>query len=75
MMTSAAATAPLADGPADAVATGVPGLKLKIVKSAHAKCGRCWHLRADVGSHAAHPELCSRCVSNIEGDGEVRKHA
>ncbi|WP_333982652.1 isoleucine--tRNA ligase [Ectopseudomonas khazarica] len=75
LITSAATTAPLTDAPADAVSTEVPGLKLKIVKSAHAKCGRCWHLRADVGSHAAHPELCSRCVSNIEGDGEVRKHA
>ncbi|WP_175253026.1 isoleucine--tRNA ligase [Pseudomonas sp. BMW13] len=75
LITSAATTAPLADAPADAVSTEVPGLKLRIVKSAHAKCGRCWHLRADVGSHAAHPELCSRCVSNIEGDGEVRKHA
>ncbi|WFC61303.1 isoleucine--tRNA ligase [Pseudomonas sp. REST10] len=75
LITSAVTTAPLADAPADAVSTEVPGLKLKIVKSAHAKCGRCWHLRADVGSHAAHPELCSRCVSNIEGDGEVRKHA
>ena len=74
LITSAATVAPLADAPADAVDTEVPGLKLKIVKSAHAKCGRCWHFRADVGSNAAHPELCERCVSNIEGDGEVRKH-
>ena len=74
LITSAASVAPLADAPADAVATEVPGLKLKIVKSAHAKCGRCWHFRADVGSHAAHPELCGRCVSNIDGEGEVRKH-
>ncbi|MGE8501057.1 isoleucine--tRNA ligase [Pseudomonas berkeleyensis] len=75
LITSAAQTAPLADAPADAVVTEVEGLKLKILKSAHAKCGRCWHFRADVGSHAAHPELCERCVSNIEGVGEVRKHA
>jgi isoleucyl-tRNA synthetase len=74
LITSAASVAPLAEAPADAVATEVPGLKLKIVKSAHAKCGRCWHFRADVGSHTAHPELCQRCVSNIEGAGEVRKH-
>ncbi|MDG1582096.1 isoleucine--tRNA ligase [Pseudomonas sp. GOM6] len=74
LITSAATVAPLADAPADAVATEVPGLKLKIVKSAHAKCGRCWNFVADVGSHANHPELCGRCVSNIEGDGEVRKH-
>ncbi|MEN0106178.1 MAG: isoleucine--tRNA ligase, partial [Pseudomonas sp.] len=75
LITSAAGTAPLSEAPADAVVTEVGGLKLKIVKSVHAKCGRCWHLRADVGSHAAHPELCVRCVSNIEGAGEVRKHA
>ncbi|HSC84992.1 MAG TPA: isoleucine--tRNA ligase [Pseudomonas sp.] len=75
LITSAATVAPLSEAPADAVVTEVAGLKLKIVKSTHAKCGRCWHFRADVGSHAAHPELCERCVSNIEGAGEVRKHA
>ncbi len=37
-----------------------------------AKCVRCWHYRADVGQHAAHPELCGRCVSNIDGAGEDR---
>jgi isoleucyl-tRNA synthetase len=75
LITSTAAVAPLVDAPADAVVSEVAGLKLKIVKSAHAKCGRCWHFRADVGSNAAHPELCERCVDNIEGAGEVRKHA
>ncbi len=30
------------------------------------KCGRCWHLRPDVGSHAAHPTLCGRCVENLQ---------
>ena len=38
-----------------------------------AKCVRCWHHRADIGATAAHPELCGRCVSNIEGPGEDRK--
>ena len=37
-----------------------------------AKCVRCWHHRADVGSNADHPELCGRCVSNVTGAGEVR---
>jgi isoleucyl-tRNA synthetase len=37
------------------------------------KCVRCWHHRADVGTHAAHPELCGRCVSNVEGPGEDRR--
>ncbi|MBA3930673.1 MAG: isoleucine--tRNA ligase [Xanthomonas sp.] len=36
------------------------------------KCVRCWHYRADVGQHAAHPELCGRCVDNIDGAGENR---
>ena len=38
-----------------------------------AKCVRCWHYRADVGAHAEHPELCGRCVSNIDGAGETRE--
>ncbi|HRO27835.1 MAG TPA: class I tRNA ligase family protein, partial [Luteimonas sp.] len=37
------------------------------------KCVRCWHHRDDVGSHAAHPQLCGRCVSNVEGPGEDRR--
>ncbi len=36
------------------------------------KCVRCWHHREDVGSHAAHPQLCGRCVSNVDGQGETR---
>lgn len=39
------------------------------------KCDRCWHYRADVGSDAAHPTICGRCVSNLFGKGEVRKYA
>ena len=41
--------------------------------SAAAKCVRCWHRRDDVGSHAEHPELCGRCIGNIEGPGEDRR--
>jgi len=37
------------------------------------KCVRCWHYRADIGSVAAHPELCGRCASNVDGAGENRK--
>jgi isoleucyl-tRNA synthetase len=36
------------------------------------KCVRCWHHRGDVGTHAAHPQLCGRCVSNVDGAGEDR---
>jgi len=54
----------------------VPGLSNIVVSaSAHSKCARCWHHRADVGAHAAHPELCGRCVENVVGEGEVRRYA
>ena len=53
------------------------GDKMKIVinKSSNKKCVRCWHLREDVGNHNNHPELCARCVENVDGSGEVRKYA
>jgi isoleucyl-tRNA synthetase len=43
--------------------------------SAHQKCERCWHFRADVGIHAEHPTLCGRCHDNLFGAGETRDHA
>ena len=49
------------------------GASVSAVISAKSKCIRCWHHRADVGSHADHPEICGRCVSNVEGPGEERK--
>lgn len=56
-----------------------PGCKelypIKVMKSEHEKCVRCWHKREDVGKHEAHPELCGRCVDNIDGSGEVRHFA
>jgi len=51
------------------------GVVIAVRPSAHAKCGRCWHFRADVGAAADHPELCGRCVSNLYGDGEPRRYA
>ncbi|MEO8411406.1 MAG: class I tRNA ligase family protein, partial [Propionivibrio sp.] len=46
--------------------------KLACVALSHAKCERCWHVREDVGSDSAHPEICGRCVSNLFGEGEIR---
>ncbi|NNE63963.1 MAG: isoleucine--tRNA ligase, partial [Gammaproteobacteria bacterium] len=43
--------------------------------SEHAKCVRCWHHRAEVGQNDSHPELCGRCIENIDGDGETRLYA
>lgn len=59
---------------AAAVAQG-DALAVEAVPSAHVKCERCWHYRADVGSNAAHPTLCGRCVVNLDGSGESRFHA
>ena len=75
LITSQASLAPLEAADADCVQSEIPGLKLKILKSAQPKCARCWHFRADVGSHPDHPDICGRCVDNIQGPGEVRKHA
>jgi isoleucyl-tRNA synthetase len=50
-------------------------LAVQVTPSADAKCDRCWHWRADVGSDPAHPEICGRCVSNLFGAGEARVHA
>ena len=49
--------------------------KVLVKPSQHKKCDRCWHYRADVGSHAEHPSICGRCVSNLFGAGEARKYA
>ena len=49
---------------------------IEVKKSEHQKCIRCWHHRADVGSNTEHPEICSRCFSNLpDGPGEQRCYA
>ncbi|MBL4584642.1 MAG: isoleucine--tRNA ligase [Pseudomonadales bacterium] len=55
--------------------TQIDGFKIEVLASKDTKCERCWHHIEDVGSHAEHPQICSRCVSNIEGDGETRLFA
>jgi len=76
MITSSAALKPLETAQADTV-TLRNGSKIMIQASPceHEKCVRCWHHREDVGSHDAHPELCGRCIENIDGNGEQRRYA
>jgi len=50
-------------------------LWVAVTASVHDKCERCWHHCENVGSNKNHPSICSRCVENIEGDGEVRQFA
>jgi len=48
---------------------------IDVSASLHDKCERCWHYREDIGADKQHPTLCGRCVSNLFGDGEMRKYA
>ncbi len=61
--------------PADLTQEAEKGLWIRVTPSAHVKCVRCWHHRADVGANSEHPEICLRCVENVAGKGEVRRYA
>ena len=74
-ITATATLKPLGEAPMGLPDSQADGLKVAISASPHNKCARCWHHREDVGSHAEHPEICGRCIENIEGEGEVRQHA
>jgi len=74
LITSAATVKPLAAAQ-NAVATDIEGLSVSVMKTANAKCARCWHHTADIGSNGEHPELCGRCVENVYGTGEQRRYA
>ncbi|MGL5472515.1 MAG: isoleucine--tRNA ligase [Shewanella sp.] len=75
LLTSEAKVLPLVDATSDAVETELASLKLVVNATTAEKCERCWHHREEVGTIEAHPTLCHRCVTNIEGDGEVRLFA
>ena len=75
LLTSKAKVQPLSAKTDDAQATEVDGLFVDVTVSEAEKCDRCWHHVADVGTIAGHEKICGRCVTNIEGDGEVRKFA
>ncbi|HQQ63293.1 MAG TPA: isoleucine--tRNA ligase [Pseudomonadales bacterium] len=55
--------------------TDVEGLRVEVMVAEEGKCVRCWHYRDDVGHHAEDPELCGRCVENVNGSGEKRQFA
>jgi isoleucyl-tRNA synthetase len=63
-----------AERPADAVEMEGGGTWILARPSEHAKCIRCWHYRPEVGSFADDPELCGRCVENVNGKGETRRY-
>ncbi len=77
LITSGARVHALTDKPDHAVDGELESCEVWTVVgvSPHEKCVRCWHHREDVGSHPAHPELCGRCVDNIDEGGEIRHYA
>ena len=77
LITSEARVGKLADAPAEAerVTLEEGEIALQVTPTEHEKCVRCWHYREEVGSNPDHPELCGRCVENVDGAGEVRRVA
>ena len=61
--------------PADTISATRGGVWIAVKETSAAKCVRCWHHRPEVGSHAEHPELCGRCVTNLAEPGETRVFA
>jgi isoleucyl-tRNA synthetase len=69
-ITSGAEVRAAAEHPADALAGA--DFWVQAVPLSDAKCVRCWQHRPDTGAVSAHPELCGRCVTNLDGAGETR---
>ncbi len=64
----------LKEKPAQAQASEDPELFISVEPSTEEKCQRCWHHCASVGSDARYPGICTRCISNAYGSGEVRNY-
>jgi isoleucyl-tRNA synthetase len=75
LITSKVSLNSLSDKPSNAIESELVGLALFAVPTEHARCDRCWHQTEEVGKDVTHPELCGRCIENIEGAGELRKYA
>ncbi|WP_158967074.1 isoleucine--tRNA ligase [Paraglaciecola sp. L3A3] len=75
LITSKAEVIEVATAPEGVSATEVEGLWVEVAVSTAEKCSRCWHHREDVGANDKHPELCVRCVDNVDGEGEKRAYA
>jgi isoleucyl-tRNA synthetase len=75
LITGDAQVASMSALPATAVKAAQEDLWIEVRPSSSPKCVRCYQLRADVGSDPKHPEICARCVVNVEGPGEERRFA
>ncbi|HZB93659.1 MAG TPA: isoleucine--tRNA ligase [Stellaceae bacterium] len=60
--------ADLVEGPPPAGAftlPDVPGVAVTVAAAPGEKCQRCWRILPEVGSLAAHPDLCLRCADAV----------
>ena len=73
-ITSEARVNELSSKPSDAKEID-SSIAIKVYKSKHQKCVRCWHHRPEIGQNKMHNDLCDRCVENISGKGENRVFA
>ncbi|MBS9866746.1 isoleucine--tRNA ligase [Vibrio alginolyticus] len=75
LLTSSAKVKPLGEKTDAAQATDIEGLFVEVAAAEGEKCDRCWHHTPDIGTIEGHEKICGRCVSNVDGEGEVRKFA
>jgi isoleucyl-tRNA synthetase len=45
--------------------TDVPALAVRVSRSGHTTCARCWTYRESVGVNRDHPGLCARCAEVV----------
>jgi isoleucyl-tRNA synthetase len=72
LITSKANLKPLSEAPESSHAATLEGLRLDVNAATFEKCERCWHRVESVGQDDKHPTLCSRCIVNVDGQGEKR---
>ncbi|TMO64545.1 isoleucine--tRNA ligase [Pseudoalteromonas aurantia] len=75
LLTSKVTIESLNNKPEDAISSEIEGLFITVAATDAKKCERCWHYCDDVGSHETHTDICGRCITNVEGDGEQRQFA
>jgi len=75
LMTSEAEVKSLSEKTITATVFNGSDMFIDVVAAAGEKCARCWHYKPEVGNDPKHPELCNRCIDNVDGHGEVREYA
>jgi isoleucyl-tRNA synthetase len=75
LITSEAEVKSLSEKTNTATALNDSNIFIDVFVAAGEKCARCWHYKPEVGNDLKHPELCTRCIDNVDGYGEAREYA